>query len=99
MARASLAAVGGNANAGIWELDAGGAVADAGARCGDFLPASHARSEGWRTMVIRAQTSGEILGMATYMRIREAHGGVEIGCVAFGPKLKRTPEATRGARR
>ena len=32
--------------------------------------------------------------MATYMRIREAHGSAEIGCVAFGPKLKRTAEAT-----
>lgn len=32
--------------------------------------------------------------MATYMRIREAHGSAEIGCVAFGPKLKRSTEAT-----
>ncbi len=28
------------------------------------------------------------------MRIREAHGSAEIGCVAFRPALKRTPEAT-----
>jgi RimJ/RimL family protein N-acetyltransferase len=59
----------------------------------DFLAGAHA-SEGWRTMVIRAAVSGEIRGMASYMRIREAHGSAEIGCVAFGPKLKRTAEAT-----
>jgi len=60
--------------------------------------ATMAMKEGWRTLVIRdtqtgAQT-GEVLGMSTYMRIREAHGSAEIGCVAFGPRLKRTPEAT-----
>jgi len=51
-------------------------------------------SDGWRTMVIRSAASGEILGMAAYMRIREAHGSAEIGCVAFGDRLRRTPEAT-----
>lgn len=56
---------------------------------------AHMRSsEGWRTMVIRSTSSGEILGMASYMRIREAHGSAEIGCVAFGDALRRTPEAT-----
>jgi RimJ/RimL family protein N-acetyltransferase len=45
-------------------------------------------------MVIRAGGTGDVLGMCTYMRIREAHGSAEIGCVAFGPRLKRTPEAT-----
>jgi RimJ/RimL family protein N-acetyltransferase len=53
-----------------------------------------AANDGWRTLVIRSLATGEILGMASYMRIREAHGSAEIGCVAFGPKLTRTPEAS-----
>ena len=32
--------------------------------------------------------------MAGYMRIREKHGSAEIGCVAFGRDLRRSPEAT-----
>ncbi len=51
-------------------------------------------TDGWKTMVIRQAAGSEILGMASFMRIREAHGSAEIGCVAFGPNLKRTPEAT-----
>jgi RimJ/RimL family protein N-acetyltransferase len=87
-----FAAVGGEANASIWTWMPVGPFASAGA-LGDFLAAAHAR-EGWRTMVIRHAATGAILGMATYMRIREAHGSAEIGCVAFGPALKRTTEAT-----
>jgi RimJ/RimL family protein N-acetyltransferase len=49
---------------------------------------------GWEPLVIRNKDSGKILGMASYMRIREEHGSAEIGCVAFGDDLKRTPEAT-----
>lgn len=49
---------------------------------------------GWETLVIRKGKSGTVLGMSSYMRIREAHGSAEVGCVAFGPALKRTPEAT-----
>ena len=48
----------------------------------------------WQTMVIRAAVSGEILGMASYMRIREAHGSAEVGAVTFSHKLQRTPIAT-----
>lgn len=49
---------------------------------------------GWETLVIRRQTDGRVLGMASFMRIREAHGSAEIGCVAFGHALRRTVEAT-----
>lgn len=48
----------------------------------------------WETSVICSVASGAILGMVSYMRVREAHGSAEIGCVTFGPKLKRTREAT-----
>lgn len=49
---------------------------------------------GWEVMVIRRAQGGQVLGMSSYMRIREAHGSAEIGCVAFGPDLKRSAEAT-----
>ena len=53
-----------------------------------------AQENGWEVMVIRAANGGEVLGMSSYMRIREAHGSAEIGCVAFGQQLKRSSEAT-----
>jgi RimJ/RimL family protein N-acetyltransferase len=87
-----FAAVGGKANAGIWEwMPVGPFPTREGLL--SFLAEQHAR-DGWRTMVICSLAGGEVLGMCSYMRIREAHGSAEIGCVAFGPKLKRTPEAT-----
>jgi len=49
---------------------------------------------GWELLVIRSVSDGQILGMSSYMRIREEHGSAEIGCVAFGQALKRTPEAS-----
>jgi RimJ/RimL family protein N-acetyltransferase len=85
-------AVGGETNAGIWDWMPMGPMLEP-----EALRAFLARmrpNEGWRTMVIRRADSGEILGMASYMRIREAHGSAEIGCVAFGPSLRRTAEAT-----
>lgn len=56
---------------------------------------AHTRaSEGWRPMAIRSLSSGRVTGCFAWMRIREAHGSAEIGCVAFGPGLTRTTEAT-----
>lgn len=52
------------------------------------------QSRGWETLVIRKGNGGKVLGMASYMRIREPHGSAEVGCVAFGRALRRTPEAT-----
>lgn len=49
-------------------------------------------THGWRTMVICC--GEDVLGMASFMRIRAAHGSAEVGCVVFGPKLKRTREAS-----
>lgn len=49
---------------------------------------------GWETLVIRGASDGTVLGMASYMRIREGHGSAEVGCVAFGRALRRSPEAT-----
>ena len=56
---------------------------------------NRARAEqGWETLVIVDAPSTQVLGMASYMRIREEHGSAEVGCVAFGDRLKRTPQAT-----
>jgi RimJ/RimL family protein N-acetyltransferase len=87
-----FAAVGGQGNAGIWDWMPMGPMLEPNA-LRDFL-ARMRPAEGWRTMVIRHAASGGILGMASYMRIRQAHGSAEIGCVAFGPKLRRTAAAT-----
>jgi len=89
---ALFAAVGGDANAGIWEWMPVGPFAAREDLLG-LLALQHTQ-DGWRTLVIRAGGAGDVVGMCTYMRIRETHGSAEIGCVAFGPKLKRTPEAT-----
>ncbi|RYZ12773.1 MAG: N-acetyltransferase [Alphaproteobacteria bacterium] len=92
-----FAATGGAANAGIWEwMPVGPWETPEALR--DFLESQNEKLR-WRPLVIRdarsgEALSGEVLGMATYMNIREAHGAAEIGCVAFGPKLKRSSEAT-----
>lgn len=87
-----FAAVGGDANADIWTWMPDGPIATPEA-LRRFLDWATGKA-GWRTMVIRAVATGDVLGMVSYMRIREAHGSAEIGCVAFGPRLKRTAEAT-----
>lgn len=51
-------------------------------------------TRGWKPLIILRAGNGETLGMAAYMRLREAHGSVEVGAVAFSEALKRTPEAT-----
>lgn len=87
-----FAAVAGEANAGIWDWMPVGPFDDPNS-LKQLLETMH-RTEGWRTLVIHNRETDEVLGMATFMRIREAHGSAEIGCVAFGPKLKRTRHAT-----
>ena len=95
-----FAALGGEANAEIWTHMPVGPFAEAEA-LHRMLDANHA-GEGWRTMVARvgadagADAGAEkgVCGMASYMRIREAHGAAEIGCVAFGAGLRRTSAAT-----
>jgi RimJ/RimL family protein N-acetyltransferase len=87
-----FAAVGGTANDNLWDWMPVGPFPEPDP-LRVMLELARER-EGWRTLIVRRRTDGEILGTASYMRIREAHGSAEIGCVAFGPRLKRTPEAT-----
>ncbi|MEP7210267.1 MAG: GNAT family protein [Alphaproteobacteria bacterium] len=87
-----FAAVGGDANAEIWAHMPAGPFPDAEA-LRRMLDANR-EQDNWKTIVVRAEPGGAVLGMASYMRIREAHGSAEIGCVAFGPALRRTRAAT-----
>lgn len=91
-------------SAGLYEAVGSPAVAD----IWDYMPIGPFDNEtefqetfefvrvkfGWKTLVIRGSNSGKILGMSSYMRIRKDHGSAEIGCVAFGPALKRSAEAS-----
>jgi RimJ/RimL family protein N-acetyltransferase len=49
---------------------------------------------GWVTEVFRDKASGKVVGMANYMRPDPANGVVEIGGVAHGPAMSRSPLAT-----
>ncbi len=49
---------------------------------------------GWLTHIFRDTSTGMIVGMANYMRADPANGVVEIGGVAHGPDMKRSPLST-----
>ncbi|MEQ8507389.1 MAG: GNAT family protein [Rhodospirillaceae bacterium] len=86
------AAVGGEGNAALWAHMPVGPFLNA-----DLFPSEFERqrvSSGWESMVIVDVTTNMISGMFSFMRLREAHGSVEIGCVVFGWALQRTKQAT-----
>ena len=83
------AAVAGADNHGLWDYMPVGPFED-GAEAFEATFEAIREYGSWRTMVIRDAATADILGMASYMRIREAFGSAEVGCVAFGEKLKRT---------
>lgn len=49
---------------------------------------------GWVTEVFRDKATGKVVGMANYMRPDPANGVVEIGGVAHGPDMSRSPLST-----
>ena len=51
-------------------------------------------SKAFHTMIISSLKTQESLGMASYMRCAPEHGSVEIGAIAHGPKMMRSPMAT-----
>ncbi|MBR0558103.1 GNAT family N-acetyltransferase [Ciceribacter sp. L1K23] len=59
---------------------------------GDWLDAM--KKAGWLTHVFRNKADGKVVGMANYMRADPANGVVEVGGVAHGPAMSRTPLAT-----
>ncbi|WP_165217667.1 GNAT family N-acetyltransferase [Affinirhizobium pseudoryzae] len=46
------------------------------------------------TLVFRDKEDGEVVGMASYMRPDPANGVIEVGSVAHGPAMKRSPLST-----
>ncbi len=85
-------AIGGPGNDDLWRYIPIGPFKTA-----DLLSAAMTvviEAEKWRTHIIREVKTGEMLGMASYMRVRPEAGSAEIGCIVFSKKLQRTPAAT-----
>ncbi|WP_299870054.1 GNAT family protein [uncultured Hoeflea sp.] len=59
----------------------------------DWLERS-GRELGWVTCIFRSRRSGDVVGMASLMRPDPANGVVEVGSVAHGPAMARTPMST-----
>lgn len=90
---ASLArAIAGPENAGLWTFMPFGPFQDKSTF--PQILADKAKSQNWATYVILDQQAGNALGTASYMRQRPEHGSLEIGCVAFGERLKKTAHAS-----
>ena len=90
--------------AGLWE--ALGGAAEINALLKYFPNEDYARPEdldawlqsvkpsGYVTLVFRDNGSGKIVGMGSYMRPDPKNGVVEVGSVAHGPAMKRSPLST-----
>lgn len=87
-----FAAMGGTENNDLWSYIPFGPFGNA-EKLGDMLAYAESRL-GWQTMVLINPDTQEALGMASFMRIREEHGSVEVGAVVFSKKLQRTQRAT-----
>jgi RimJ/RimL family protein N-acetyltransferase len=55
---------------------------------------SAGRDWGWVTLVFRESGGGQVVGMASYMRPDPKNGVVEVGSVAHGPQVQRSPLTT-----
>ncbi|MDF1609208.1 GNAT family protein [Hoeflea sp. YIM 152468] len=90
--------------AGLWEALGGAGVNDliryfpngpysqASELC-DWLDRS-GRNLGWVTCIFRSRHTGDIAGMASLMRPDPANGVVEVGSVAHGTAMARSPMST-----
>jgi RimJ/RimL family protein N-acetyltransferase len=52
------------------------------------------KNGGWLTHIFRNNATGKVVGMASFMRADPANGVVEIGGVAHGADMKRSPIST-----
>ena len=52
------------------------------------------KKSGWLTEIFRDNKTGAIVGLANYMRADPANGVVEVGGVAHGPVMMRSPLST-----
>ena len=87
-----FAIVGGKKNARLWDYVSVGPYLDPATFQKSF--AETCVEKGWETKVIHEVVSGKVLGMFSFLRIRQQHGSIEIGCVVFGYTLQRTLKAT-----
>lgn len=60
---------------------------------GDWIEGAQ-NAFGWVTLVFMDRATNEVVGMASYMRPDPKNGVVEVGSVAHGAKMKRSPLAT-----
>lgn len=58
-----------------------------------FASAYAAKQSQWHTMVMH-NDAHQIVGMASYMRIRPEYGSIEVGAVAHGMAMARSPIST-----
>ncbi len=89
---ALFAAIGGASNNALWRYIPFGPCASAVELADAIVYVADVQN--WRTHIIRAAETEEVLGMASYMRIRPEAGSVEIGCIVFSKQLQRTPAAS-----
>ena len=87
-----FAAINGAADADLWRFIPFGPFKDAASLGAGMVIV--AERQNWMTYIFRQPETGEVLGMASYMRIRPEAGSVEIGCIIFSKALQRTPAAT-----
>ncbi len=59
---------------------------------GDWLDS--VKKAGWLTEIFRDNKTGAVVGMANYMRADPANGVVEVGGVAHGPAMMKSPLST-----
>jgi RimJ/RimL family protein N-acetyltransferase len=85
------AALGGPANEGLWTYLPDGPFAEP-SDLGAMIEDRNGRGE-WRTHTFRTP-EGAVCGMASYMRLRPAHGSCEIGAIVFGDAIRRRVAAT-----
>jgi RimJ/RimL family protein N-acetyltransferase len=60
---------------------------------GDWIEGAQ-KAFGWVTLVFLENATGDVVGMASYMRPDPKNGVVEVGSVAHGAKMQRSPLAT-----
>jgi len=89
-----FAAIGGGANDDLWRYIPFPAPESTEQMSAILTLMAQSPQQEWRTHILVEPQTNEVLGMASYMRIRPEHGSAEIGCIVFSKKLQRTPAAT-----
>ena len=87
-------AIGGPANDDLWRYIPFPPPESAEQLSAILTLAAQSPQQKWQTHILLDQHTREVLGMASYMRIRPEHGSAEVGCIVFSKKLQRTLAAT-----